>query len=49
MRTDPQYFRAKAQETVALAKRTKDKDNKAYLLSVAERYEKLASEAEQKR
>ena len=49
MRTDPQYFRVKAQETLALAKRTKEKDNQAYLLSVAERYEKLALEAEQKR
>lgn len=48
MRTDPQYFRLKAQETLVVAKRTKDKDNKAYLLSVAERYEKLAVEAEQR-
>ena len=36
------------QETLALAKRTKDKDNKAYLLTVAERYEELAMEAEQR-
>jgi len=46
MHTDPNYFRLKAQQTLALAKRAKDKDNKAYLLSVAEQYEKLALEAE---
>ena len=46
MRTDPNYFRMKAQETRILAKRTKDKENQAYLLSVAERYGRLATDAE---
>jgi hypothetical protein len=48
MSTDRQYFRRKAQETMILARRTKDADNKAYLLSVAQWYEELALEAELK-
>ena len=46
MRSTPEYYRRKAQETLNLAKGAKDTDQKAYLRSVADRYEQLAAEAE---
>lgn len=48
MNVDPEYFRRKSQQTIVLARRTKNAENKAYLLSVAQRYEELAVEAEQR-
>jgi hypothetical protein len=48
MSIDPNYYREKAQQTLRLASRTKDAETKAYLRQVAQQYEKLAAEAEQK-
>jgi len=46
MTTSPEYYRMKASETVGLARRVKNKDHKAYLLKVRERYQELAVRAE---
>ena len=48
MSIDPNYYREKARQTLILANRAKDIATKAYLRQVAEQYEKLAVEAEQK-
>ena len=48
MSIDPNYYREKAQQTLRLASRAKDPETKAYLRQVAEQYEKLAAQAEQK-
>jgi len=49
MTSSPDYYRMKASETLALARRVKNRDQKAYLLKVAERYEVLAVEADNPR
>lgn len=46
MTSSPEYYRMKASETLALAGRVKNQDQKTYLLKVANRYEELAAEAE---
>lgn len=46
MTSSPEYYRMKASETLALAKRVKNQDQKAYLLTVVEKYEELAVQAE---
>lgn len=49
MRARPEYFREQAERSRDLAVRTRDKNLKAHLLSVAEQYLKLADEAEAKK
>jgi len=49
MFSSPEYYRMKASETLVLARRVRDKDQKDYLLKVAERYEELAVEAESRK
>lgn len=46
MTSSPEYYRQKAAETLALARRVKEGDQKTYLLKVAERYEDLAAQAD---
>jgi hypothetical protein len=48
MTASPEYYRMKASETLALASTVKNRDQKDYLLKVAERYEELAAHAEKK-
>jgi hypothetical protein len=48
MTTDPNYYREKAEQTLRLAARKVAVQNRPYLLEVAQRYEILAVEAEQK-
>lgn len=49
MRARPEYFREQAERSRHLAARTRDKELKEHLLSVAEQYDKLAEEAEAKK
>lgn len=44
MRAKPEYYRSQAIRTRELAERAKEKDIKANLLEVAERYDRLAVE-----
>ena len=46
MTSSPEYYRMKTSETWALVSRVTNKEQKTYLLKVAERYEELAVEAE---
>jgi len=46
MRAKPEYYRQQAIRTRELATRAKEKDLKANLLEVAERYDHLAESAE---
>ena len=46
MRAKPDYYRNQATRTRELAARAKEKDIKANLLEVAERYDQLAVSAE---
>jgi hypothetical protein len=46
MTSSPEYYRMKAAETLELAGRVENKDQKAYLEKVATRYEELAVQAE---
>ena len=49
MTSSPEYYRKKAAETLELADRVTNADQKTYLVRVAERYEELAVEAEKGR
>lgn len=46
MTASPEYYRQKASETLALARRVKDREQSTYLQKVAERYEELAAQAD---
>ena len=46
MSSSPEYYRQKALETLAIARRVKEREQKTYLQKVAERYEELATRAE---
>ena len=46
MHVSPDYYREKVRETLGLAARARSEQAKAYLLSVAARYERLADEAD---
>lgn len=46
MTSSPEYYRQKAVETLALARRVKELELKAYVFRVAKRYEELAAEAD---
>jgi hypothetical protein len=47
MRAKPEYYRDQARRTREVAERSKEKDIKANLLDVADRYDQLAVSAEQ--
>jgi hypothetical protein len=48
MRIDPGYYREKAYRTLMLYKGAETDEAKAYVVTVAQRYGKLAAELEQK-
>ena len=48
MRIDPTHYREKAFRTLMLYKGAETDEAKAYVVSVAQRYAKLAAELEQK-
>ena len=48
MRIDPSYYREKAFRTLMLYKAAETEEAKAYVVTVAHRYGKLAAELEQK-
>lgn len=48
MRIDPSYYREKAFRTLMLYKGAETDEAKAYVVTVAQRYGKLAAELEQK-
>jgi len=48
VRVDPKYYHEKAGQTRELARRAADRGMRDYLLKVAERYDQLATEEEQR-